>query len=244
MAGKSKIKNFAIGIMNYVNSSFSNVASFFFDGVNDSFNAANNTIFDNTSGFTFTISGWYYSLNNAITMTSVSKRNNIAPQAGWNIVQASQKLRIIVRTDATNFITLTTTNDVITSTSTAYKVMFVISDTKANCKIIVNDVSQALTDTSSGTLGSITNTGIFSIGSLNNASQFWNGYWDEFRFWNSDQSVQSTADYNGGVAGDSSLLSPPPEHEYRAENNGTDTGSVGGFDLTASGGATYGAGIP
>lgn len=222
-----------------------NTASFSLDGVNDTLYDSNTAHYDYTTTFDFTVA-----LSLKISSVPVGGRFIVCKRieltnVGWSLAINGNNLSLQLITNASNKYQYIYTG-VIANTTTTYRIMVRFSNVKANFGLYLNGVLQTpSTDASIGTLGTITNTAKFCIGSLNNfAGYYFPGLIDEVRFWNSNETGQVLADYNGGVAGDPSLLSPVPEHMYRAENVATDSGSVGGYNLTASGGATYGAGIP
>jgi len=82
--------------------------------------------------------------------------------------------------------------------------------------------------------GNDTSDNIFRIGRDNNVyNNYFDGVINQVAIWNSDQSANLSAIYNGGTAQDMSLLSAAPSHLYDIETSITTiTDSIGSANLT------------
>lgn len=219
--------------------------SFYFDGVNDTFQTANNTILDYTTTYDFCVALSFRAATlkaETVYTALINKRINTGTFAGWSLQIKGSKLNVSRVTTGGNYTELLSAVGTIT-TGSLYRIFARFSDVQANCGIWLNGSNIALTPTIVGTVGNITNTGKVSVGSFNDGGEYFNGKIAEICFWNSNQSNQAISDYNGGFPFDRLLLPTPPEHYWKAELNGNDSGTIGGYTLTASGGATYGESI-
>ena len=222
-------------------SSFSNLQSLEFDGIDDYVDCGNPTSLQITGALT--ISAWVKTTNTSTASVVVGK-DGVSPHATRSYqvqVQSSGEARLVVFKSGS-------TLDIVTGTSSInngnwHHIMGV--NDGADLKIYVNGTLEA---TEVGGGGTIQNgTANFNIGrrqgNAANELEFL-GNIDEVAVWNSDQSANATTIYNSGVPNDISSLSPISY--WRFEGTGTtatDIGS-GGNDGTLTNGVTRSTDVP
>ena len=176
-----------------------NAAALFVTANSEYFSAADNTIFDVTTG-DFSVSFWYKGTDPATSATLFSKRVTASGQGFYAILNASDQVYFNPADESgTDYNEYRGSTDVADGT---YKHIVITWDGTGNdAKIYVNgtDETVVVTDDPDG-LGSLTNTSIFLIGAENAPGQYIAGSIDEWGFWTKVLSAAEVTElYNAGA---------------------------------------------
>ena len=222
-------------------SSFSNLQSLEFDGIDDYVDCGNPASLQITGALT--ISAWVKTTNTSTAGVVVGK-DGVSPHATRSYqvqVQSSGTARFVIFKSGS--VVELVTGTTLVNDGNWHHIMGVNDGT--DLKIYVNGILEA-TDLGGG--GTIQNgTANFNIGrrqgNTTNELEFL-GNIDEVAIWNSDQSANVSSIYNGGIPTDLSTYSPLSW--WRFEGTGTtatDSGS-GGNDGTLTNGVTRSSDVP
>jgi hypothetical protein len=187
----------------YIVANFTNLYSFFFDGVNESLNndSTNSDIgFDKNNAFSYSFWAKFDTLG--VEQLFISRPNDIANQTiiGVGILSTNAiRFRLGLWGGTTNRKQITT-NAFTAATNTWYNITVTYdgSDTVAGMKIYIDSVNQSVT-TATGTLPTTINYSRIRIGARYGGN-FLNGNMDEVSVWNKALSgAEITELYNSGV---------------------------------------------
>ena len=228
-------------------SSFSNLQSLEFDGIDDYVDMGNTLDFTNTDAFS--ICCWFKRTRSGVSEFLVAKQDSTSNSRGYTVLIPfdDNKVTVVIRNNTA------TSGRLIVDCTTA------ITDTNWHNIIMTYDGSSNVsginlyldgnndTGVTSGTLSAtISNTASFEIGAKNGGNIF-SGNIDEVSIFNLELSQSDvTSIYNGGVPNNLNDLSTPPLSWWRFEGTGTTAtdSSSGGNDGTLTNGVTRSSDVP
>ena len=218
-------------------SSFSNLQSLEFDGIDDYVDCGQVTQIQNTNALS--VSFWFnYDLINTTADGLVSKDDSSRIDGNWYISLQSNQVRFLLKTangqDALNSTTL--------SSGTWYHTLCVWNG--STMKIYINGtLNNSISVTNAtGTLGTALPQDSVKIGKRLPTAGFYNGKIDEVAVWNSDQS--SIASAIGSSPVDLSTYSPVSWWRFEGTGTTATDSGIGGNDGTLTNGVTRSSDVP
>ena len=220
-----------------VGSSFSNLQSTEYDGVDDYVDCGQVTEIQNTNALS--VSCWFnYDSINSSADGLVAKDDDSRIDGNWYVALQSNQVRFLLKTangqDALNSTTL--------SSGTWYHTLCVWNGSTMSIYINGTLNNSISVSNATGTLGAALPQDTVKIGKRLPTSSRYNGRIDEVAVWNSDQSSIASAIGSSPV----DLSSYSPVSWWRFEGTGTtatDSGS-GGNDGTLTNGVTRSTDVP
>ncbi len=219
---------------------FANTQSILLDGVDDYVSVANNTTIARTQTISYSI--WVNLVDGSARQYIIGNQKSSNGGTGLSIESGGFLLFQVADGTNDSYFNSKVTNFTTYAPNNTWNHILATFD-GANAKIFINGILR--NNWSVTTPYTISNYSDFWIGRRNaNTSQLTNGKLDEIALFNTDQSANASAIYNGGVPNDLASLSPLSW--WRFEGSGTtaiDSGS-GGNNGTLTNGVTRSTDVP